>query len=152
MKSILKLVIACAVSAFVMSGSALSPAEASKKREPSLRIHIDISSQTMSVRNANGSLANWKVSTGKSGARTPTGSWRINRMAHNHMSRQFKVRLPYAMFFVGGVAIHATTKQVHMLGKPVSNGCVRLSPANAAKLYRIVGSHGANNTLVTVSY
>jgi lipoprotein-anchoring transpeptidase ErfK/SrfK len=152
MNPILKTCVASVVSAFVFSGLAAAPVEARSASAPRLKIHIDISSQTMSVRNSNGSVAHWRVSTGKSGARTPTGSWRINRMAHNHMSTQFKVRLPYAMFFVGGVAIHATTKQVHMLGKPVSNGCVRLAPANAARLYSMVGRSGARNTLVTVTY
>jgi nicotinate phosphoribosyltransferase len=119
---------------------------------PAVKIHIDLSSQTMSVRQGGSTVANWRVSTGKSGSRTPTGSWRINRMAHNHFSSQFKVKLPYAMFFVNGIAIHATTKQTHLLGKPVSNGCVRLSPENAARLYRMVGRHGARNTRVTVTY
>ena len=104
----------------------------------------------MFVRSASGSVATWRVSTGKAGSRTPVGSWRINRMAHNHFSRQFKVKLPYAMFFVGGVAIHATTKQTHLLGQPVSNGCVRLAPGNASRLYSLVRQFGARNTLVTV--
>jgi lipoprotein-anchoring transpeptidase ErfK/SrfK len=145
-------VLALVVSGFLLSTVATAPVEARDASAPRLKIHIDISSQTMSVRDANGRVAHWPVSTGKAGARTPTGSWRIDRMAHNHMSRQFKVRLPYAMFFVRGVAIHATTKQIQMLGKPVSNGCVRLAPANAARLYAMVGRTGARNTLVTVSY
>jgi lipoprotein-anchoring transpeptidase ErfK/SrfK len=142
-------------SAFVSAclfGSAIVTPVLAAPSPPTLKIHIDLSSQTMSVRSGGGSVAHWRVSTGKAGARTPAGTWRINRMAHNHMSTQFKVRLPYAMFFVGGVAIHATTKQIHMLGKPVSNGCVRLAPANAARLYSIVGRHGARNTQVTVTY
>jgi lipoprotein-anchoring transpeptidase ErfK/SrfK len=150
MNTVLKSAVACVASAFAFGAVASTPVDAASA--PRLKIHIDLSSQTMSVRGSNGQVAHWRVSTGKSGARTPTGSWRINRMAHNHMSTQFKVRLPYAMFFVRGVAIHATTKQVHMLGKPVSNGCVRLSPANAARLYSMVGRTGARNTLVTVTY
>jgi lipoprotein-anchoring transpeptidase ErfK/SrfK len=152
MNHVFKTILTSVVSAFFLNGIATTAAEARATSAPRLKIHIDISSQTMSVRNDSGSVAYWPVSTGKAGARTPTGSWRINRMAHNHMSTQFKVRLPYAMFFVGGVAIHATTKQIHMLGKPVSNGCVRLAPANAARLYSMVGRTGASNTLVTVSY
>jgi lipoprotein-anchoring transpeptidase ErfK/SrfK len=129
-----------------------SVSSAAANKAPALKIHIDLSSQTMSVRQSGSSVAHWLVSTGTRGDRTPTGSWRVQRLAHNHFSTQFKVKLPHAIFFVGGIAIHATTKQIHLLGKPASHGCVRLAPANAARLYSLVRRHGARNTVVTVTH
>ena len=43
--------------------------------------------------------------------------------------------MPHAIFFMkDGHAIHGTF-EVKNLGKPVSHGCVRISPENAAILY-----------------
>ncbi len=131
------------------------PAEARKlkktsKPSPIVDIVIDVSSQQMDVRVGGNHLANWDVSTGKSGYRTPRGTWRINRMARVHWSKQYKAPLPHAMFFVGGVAIHAT-KGIHKLGTAASHGCVRLAPQNAARLFSLVKSHGMNRTQVTVT-
>jgi hypothetical protein len=37
-----------------------------------------------------------------------------------------------------------------MLGRPASHGCVRLAPANAARLYQLVRTHGLTRTQVGV--
>ncbi len=134
----------------------VGPAEARKrKREPlpapSVNIHIDISSQSMNVRVQGSQFGHYKVSTARAGYSTPRGSWRINRMARVHWSKQYNAPLPHAMFFVGGIAIHAT-KGVHKLGTPASHGCVRLAPGDAARLYALVARHGMKKSLVTVSY
>jgi lipoprotein-anchoring transpeptidase ErfK/SrfK len=136
-----------------------SGAEAHKKHRkkstklpsPAVHINIDLSSQAMSVVVEGNHFARWDVSTGRAGYWTPRGSWRVNRMARVHYSKQFNnYPLPYAMFFVGGVAIHAT-KGEHKLGKPASHGCVRLANRNAAKLFALVKRHGMKRALVTVS-
>jgi lipoprotein-anchoring transpeptidase ErfK/SrfK len=142
--------------ALVMSLSVASvPAEAKKSRRkalpsPEVYINIDVSTQQMNVRVNGDTYASWDVSTGKAGHRTPRGSWRINRMARVHWSKQFNAPLPHAMFFVGGVAIHAT-KGVHRLGTAASHGCVRLAPDNAARLFALVKRHGMNKAQVTVT-
>jgi lipoprotein-anchoring transpeptidase ErfK/SrfK len=119
--------------------------------EPTLNINIDISSQTMSVRSNGSAVASYKVSTARAGFWTPRGHWRVQRMARVHYSKQFNnYPLPHAIFFVGGVAIHAT-KGVAKLGTPASHGCVRLAPENAARLYAMVANHGMKKTLVTVT-
>jgi lipoprotein-anchoring transpeptidase ErfK/SrfK len=141
---------------FVTSLSlACVPAEAAKRKkrsvpDPTVNIHIDVSSQSMSVRVKGNAVANWDVSTARAGYWTPRGTWRINRMARVHWSKQYKAPLPHAMFFVGGVAIHAT-KGVHKLGTPASHGCVRLAPEHAARLYSLVKSHGMERAQVTVT-
>jgi lipoprotein-anchoring transpeptidase ErfK/SrfK len=48
-----------------------------------------------------------------------------------------------------GHAIHGSYGK--RLGRPVSHGCVRLNPANAAKLYSVVASQGVTNTKVIVT-
>jgi len=54
--------------------------------------------------------------------------------------------MPHSIFFRGGYAIHGTYEVAH-LGRPVSHGCVRLSPANAATLYALVKAEGATITI-----
>jgi lipoprotein-anchoring transpeptidase ErfK/SrfK len=132
---------------------ACAPADAKRKAAvpPAVLINIDLSSQEMNVRVQNYSFATWDVSTGKSGYRTPRGTWRINRMARVHWSKQFNAPLPHAMFFTGGIAIHAT-KGVQKLGTAASHGCVRLAPQNAARLFALVKRHGMNRAQVTVTY
>jgi lipoprotein-anchoring transpeptidase ErfK/SrfK len=133
---------------------AASPALAKKPPKtlpsPSLSINIDLSSQSMSVFDRGSQVGTFKVSTARAGYSTPRGSWRVQRMARVHWSKQYNAPLPHAIFFVGGVAIHAT-KGIHKLGTRASHGCVRLAPDHAAKLYSLVASHGMRNTLVTVS-
>jgi lipoprotein-anchoring transpeptidase ErfK/SrfK len=57
--------------------------------------------------------------------------------------------MPYSVFFRGGYAIHGTG-YVKSLGRPVSHGCVRLHPRNAAMLYRLVRSYGMSNTRIVI--
>jgi lipoprotein-anchoring transpeptidase ErfK/SrfK len=150
----LKRLIAALAAAAVLSLSSADIAEARRSKTPpvpTLRISIDISSQSMAVHSRGAAHGSFKVSTGKPGHSTPRGSWRVQRMARVHWSRQFNAPLPHAIFFVGGIAIHAT-KGVHRLGTRASHGCVRLSPGDAAKVYSLVARHGMKNTLVTVTY
>ena len=49
--------------------------------------------------------------------------------------------------FYGGYAIHGTGA-IRQLGRPASHGCVRLHPANARALYRLVGSYGGARIFV----
>ena len=55
------------------------------------------------------------------------------------------------MFFdMHGHAIHGFFDVKH-LGSPVSHGCVRLAPANAATLFALVQGQGMSQTTVMVS-
>jgi hypothetical protein len=59
--------------------------------------------------------------------------------------------MPHAVFFMkDGHAIHGSY-EVKNLGKPVSHGCVRISPENAAILYELVQENGLENTKVVLS-
>jgi lipoprotein-anchoring transpeptidase ErfK/SrfK len=54
------------------------------------------------------------------------------------------------VFFHGGYAVHGTNA-VGSLGRPVSHGCVRLAPGNAAKLFSMVKQYGFGNTRIVVT-
>jgi lipoprotein-anchoring transpeptidase ErfK/SrfK len=59
--------------------------------------------------------------------------------------------MPHSIFFTRkGHAIHGSF-QTRRLGRRASHGCVRLSPANAAKLYTLVEQRGVTNATVVVT-
>jgi len=59
--------------------------------------------------------------------------------------------MPHSIFFMkDGHAIHGSY-EVKNLGKPVSHGCVRISPENATTLYALVKANGLENTQVVLS-
>ncbi len=59
--------------------------------------------------------------------------------------------MPHSIFFMkDGHAIHGSL-DVKNLGKPVSHGCVRISPKNAATLYELVKENGLENTQVVLT-
>ena len=92
----------------------------------------------------------WKVSTGKGGYRTPTGSWKPTWLSRDHWSKKYDAPMPFAVFFHGGYAIHATDA-VARLGQPASHGCVRLAPDNAALFFELVKTYGKANTKVVIT-
>ncbi len=115
-------------------------------------IRIDKSTQQMSVL-VDGALRwQWAVSTGRPGRDTPSGTFRAFRMDAQHFSKEFNnAPMPYSIFFTkSGDAIHGFFDIPH-LGLPVSHGCVRLDPANAAKLYAVVQQEGVLNTTVEIT-
>ncbi|MDA8870691.1 L,D-transpeptidase [Rhizobiaceae bacterium] len=109
---------------------------------------IDLSSQTMYVRQGGRTLHTWPVSSGRSGYTTPTGSYKVGRMHKEYYSRKYDgAPMPYAMFFRGGYAIHGTNA-ISRLGQVASHGCIRLHPSNAAKLFSMVKRHGGRVKIV----
>lgn len=92
----------------------------------------------------------WKVSTGRSGYRTPRGSYKPTRLHRMWHSRKYdNAPMPYSIFFRGGYAIHGTD-QIGSLGRPASHGRVRLHPGNAKRLFNLVRAHGRANTRIIV--
>ena len=112
-----------------------------------LTIDVDIPSQRMQVRTASGEVLSWSVSTARKGFVTPPGSYTPYSLQKMHYSRKYDMApMPHSIFFHEGYAIHGTGS-VGQLGRPASHGCIRLAPANAAKLFRIVQLEGA---LITI--
>ena len=93
----------------------------------------------------------WPVSTGAKGYDTPSGEFRPFRMEKDHFSEEWDdAPMPHSIFFTGeGHAIHGSV-YVKSLGRRASHGCIRLAPANAAKLFALVQKAGLQNTTVVV--
>jgi lipoprotein-anchoring transpeptidase ErfK/SrfK len=114
--------------------------------------HVDLSSQRMHVKVNGRHYASWKISSGRKGYRTPTGTWRPKWTTKMHYSRKYyNSPMPYSVFYHGGYAVHGTN-YVSRLGRPASHGCIRLHTANARKFYNLVNRYGRKNTLIKVRY
>ncbi|MCJ8148730.1 L,D-transpeptidase [Shinella sp. H4-D48] len=112
---------------------------------------VNLSSQTMTVTQNGVVKHRWRVSTGRKGYTTPTGSWSAKWASRNHRSRKYNnAPMPYAIFFKGGYAVHATY-ETRRLGRPASHGCVRLSPNDAATFYQLANRHGLPNTRIVIT-
>ena len=136
---------AALAAAIVVSGATASLANR-------LVAHVDLSSQTMTVKKDGRTLYNWRVSTARSGYRTPTGKWSPTRMHKMWHSRKYDMSpMPYSIFFYGGYAIHGTNA-VSRLGRPASHGCVRLDTRNARKLYQLTKQVGPQNMRVVITH
>jgi hypothetical protein len=72
------------------------------------------------------------VSTGKPGYGTPAGSYAVFRKEARSWSVPYKVWLPWASYFVGGVAFH---EYPDVPVVPASHGCVRTPTYDARWLY-----------------
>ncbi len=83
------------------------------------------------------------VSSGAPGFETPTGRYTVFRKEQQSWSVPYKVWLPWASYFVGGVAFHESSD---VPAQPASHGCVRVPPYDAKWVY----DHAPNGTPVTV--
>ena len=115
-------------------------------------INIDKSLQQMTVFVDGIEKYSWPVSTGKYGYSTPSGTFTPTSMNEVWYSKQWdNSPMPHSIFFMkDGHAIHGS-HEVKNLGKPVSHGCVRISPENAAILYDLVKTDGMENTKVVLA-
>jgi len=108
-----------------------------------VRISIDLDAQRLTATRDDGGTVVWKISSGRPGYETPTGHFSVMRLDADHYSDEYdQAPMPYAMFFSPrGLAIHGSYERG--LGRPRSHGCVRLSVANAQKLFGWVEKEGA---------
>jgi lipoprotein-anchoring transpeptidase ErfK/SrfK len=119
--------------------------------EAKVAVRIDISSQTMSVSVNGWHYASWRVSTARRGYWTPRGAFRPYLLKRMHYSSKYENSpMPYSIFFKGGYAIHGTG-YLRALGRPVSHGCIRLAPGNAARLYGLVRQYGKGGTRIVIT-
>lgn len=128
-----------------------------------VRLHIVVTKRTQSlVAKLDGNVvASWKVSTGTEQrkcapsrcyiARTPVGTWAPKSMHFNYTSRLWAARMDRAIFFTGGIALHATYgENIDKLGSRASGGCIRQRPDHADQLFRLVKQVGMSATRITV--
>ena len=114
-------------------------------------ILVDKSRQQMSVSVDGVPRYRWVVSTGRAGYGTPSGTYHPIRLEREWFSKEYyNSPMPHAIFFHGGYAIHGSYEISH-LGGPASHGCIRLHPADAAKLFALVKDEGIGKTTIVVT-
>jgi lipoprotein-anchoring transpeptidase ErfK/SrfK len=72
------------------------------------------------------------VSSGAAGTPTPAGSFAVTRKEQRSWSVPFQVWLPYASYFVGGIAFH---EYPEVPVTPASHGCVRMTSWDAPWMF-----------------
>jgi lipoprotein-anchoring transpeptidase ErfK/SrfK len=116
-----------------------------------LVISVDKKTQRLTLTRDGQVIDSWLVSTGKGRMVTPSGTYGVTRMHYTYTSRKYNARMDRAIFFHGGYALHQTYgANVPLLGTPQSHGCVRQSPENGDKLFRIVQAAGAKNVTIII--
>jgi len=110
--------------------------------------------QTLKLYESGVEVMSTKVSTGKeervvstSGrtyiSTTPKGFFRPTKMYTDYLSYTWNAPMPNAVFFIGGIAIHATgTSNYSKLGSRASGGCVRTTLEDSKKIREIVMESG----------
>jgi len=112
---------------------------------------IDKTTQTMTVSKDGERWAVWKVSTGRPGYVTPSGTFHPTFLDPDHASSKYEsAPMPWSVFFNGDVAVHGTL-EVRTLGRAVSHGCVRLHPSNAEEFYQLVQNEGLRSVTIRVT-
>ncbi|MFW8645013.1 L,D-transpeptidase [Rhizobium beringeri] len=71
-------------------------------------------------------------------------------VARSPLRKYDNAPMPFAVFFNGGYAVHATF-DLKRLGRPASHGCVRLHPDNAAQFFSLARQAGLANTRVVIT-
>ncbi len=115
-------------------------------------ITVDKAAQRMTVTVNGEERYSWPVSTGMAGYATPAGSFVPSRLVREHYSREWdNAPMPHSIFFTDqGHAIHGSNA-TGRLGSRASHGCVRLSPANAATLFKLVQAEGIEATKIEIT-
>jgi lipoprotein-anchoring transpeptidase ErfK/SrfK len=106
-------------------------------------IDINLAKQNLSTFENGKMLGTYKVSSGKRGMATPTGTFHVMSKASRAYSKKYKLYMPYWMQFTGaGHGIHELPEWpngykegANHLGIPVSHGCVRLGVGPAKTVY-----------------
>ncbi len=109
---------------------------------------VDLSQQRMRVYVDGVHRYTWPVSTARRGYITPTGRFRPQSMHRFHRSSKYNNSpMPHSIFFHRGYAIHGSY-ETRKLGRRASHGCIRLHPANARELYRLMKAHPHSRIVV----
>jgi lipoprotein-anchoring transpeptidase ErfK/SrfK len=134
------------------AGTQVESTPGAKRAGSAVLINIDKANQRMTVFLDGVETYDWPVSTGKAGYSTPSGTYTATSMNEIWYSKQWdNAPMPHSIFFMkDGHAIHGSL-EVKNLGKPVSHGCVRISPENATALYALVEKNGLENTQVVLT-
>ena len=102
-----------------------------RMRMPGRRIEVQLRRQLALLIEDNRVVRAVHISSG-SGGRTPTGSFRVYRKERYSWSVPFKVWLPWASYFTGGIAFH---EYPSVPTYAASHGCVRVNYYDAQMLF-----------------
>lgn len=81
-------------------------------------------------------LSSYDARFGRVGMRTREGSFRVQSKSRSHMSSIYRTRMPFALFFSGGQAVHYSPDFARNGYSGASHGCVNLrSVAGAQRLF-----------------
>ena len=106
---------------------------ACKAKKTGITFCIDLTHQTTWVMKNNKVHVKPTVTrTGMKDYRTPTGTFTINKRTKKEWSDPYEVWLPWASYFVGGVAFHESPD---VPAYAASHGCVRVPVGDAKWLY-----------------
>jgi hypothetical protein len=106
-------------------------------RRPGRRIEILLQRQVALEIEGNRVERVFHISSG-AGGRTPSGAFRVYRKERMSWSVPFSTWMPWASYFVGGIAFHAYP---YVPAYPASHGCVRMMARDAPLLYAFA-THG----------
>jgi lipoprotein-anchoring transpeptidase ErfK/SrfK len=146
---------AAPAAAAAVEAPAAAPVVAAAPAKPAapaitMTANIDLSAQRMTVSYAGKVQHTWAISSGTREHASPVGSFKPQWTAKMWYSKKYDLApMPHAVFFTGGVAVHAT-QAIGRLGSPASHGCIRLAPANAAQFYGLVAKHGNSHVRILV--
>jgi lipoprotein-anchoring transpeptidase ErfK/SrfK len=142
----------CSDSTLTIGQAEAKSKSATSPRGSSILIAIDKTTQKMSVFIDGTKKYDWRVSTGRPGYSTPSGTYTATSMNEVWYSKEWdNAPMPHAIFFMtDGHAVHGSY-EVKSLGRPVSHGCVRIAPKNATTLYALVAKNGLKNTQVALT-
>jgi peptidoglycan hydrolase-like protein with peptidoglycan-binding domain len=103
-----------------------------RSRDDGRRIEVDRAKGVVLLIDGPDVIRTVHASTGAPAYETPAGSYSVFRKETNSWSVPYQVWLPYASYFNGGIAFHASDE---VPTRPVSHGCVRLSAPEAPFVY-----------------
>ena len=86
------------------------------------------------------------VASGAAGTPTPPGSYAVTRKELRSWSVPFQVWLPYASYFVGGIAFH---EYPEVPVYPASHGCVRMTSFDAPWMFAFLSTGTPVRALAT---
>jgi lipoprotein-anchoring transpeptidase ErfK/SrfK len=98
------------------------------------RVDVDISDQLAYVVIDGDLRTVLSIASGQAGYDTPKGTYAVERKEELSWSRPYKVWMPWASYFNGGIALHENSS---VWGYAASHGCVRVPPPYAEWLYGV---------------
>lgn len=110
-------------------------------------VDVNLSKQVLSIFENGSNQGNFRISSGKKGMNTPTGTFHILSKKKRAWSNKYKLFMPYWMqFTTQGHGLHELPEWpsgykegANHLGIPVSHGCVRLGVGSAETVFHFVG-------------